>query len=50
MRLGIGDEPIDLGVEEYPSAHKTDSSGSETLIACIGDEPVAQFAVAFYPS
>jgi hypothetical protein len=31
MRLDLGDEPIDLGVEEYPSAHKTDCSGFETV-------------------
>lgn len=48
MQLHIGDEPIYAGVSEYPSAHEADSSSSETSPACVGYEPVAEFAVAFY--
>lgn len=47
VRLYIGDEPIDLGVPEYPSAGKADCGGPETFPAGVRDEPVAEFAVAF---
>lgn len=47
VRLYIGDEPIDVGVPEYPSADKADCGGPETSPARVRDEPVAEFAVAF---
>lgn len=48
MWLHMGDEAIDGGVAEYPSADKADSGSSEPLPACVGDKPVTEFAVAFY--